>query len=75
MVSGEPPSRERDDGHRHWHALDTEAVLAAVESDADGDLSAGQARYRLERFGPNALPEPKGRALTLTGGEDWTSLL
>lgn len=40
---------------RPWHALDAADVLAAVEGRAEG-LSAEDARARLERTGPNALP-------------------
>ena len=45
----------------HWHALNGEDALAAVESRAGG-LSTAEASARLERFGPNRiapmLPEP-----------------
>ena len=45
----------------HWHALDGEDALAAVESRAGG-LSTAEAAARLERFGPNRIapmrPEP-----------------
>jgi Ca2+-transporting ATPase len=41
---------------RPWHALDPADVLAAVEGRAEG-LSTEDARARLERTGPNALPE------------------
>ncbi len=48
---------------RRWHALQSAETLAAVESDALGGLSGEDARSRLERLGPNALPEPERRAL------------
>jgi Ca2+-transporting ATPase len=37
--------------------------VATVESDASVGLTTDEARRRLERFGPNALPEPKRRSL------------
>ncbi len=49
---------------RQWHALQPGEVLAAVESDADAGLTAEAALDRLERQGPNALPESSRRSLT-----------
>jgi Ca2+-transporting ATPase len=49
--------------HRDWHALHAQETLEAVASDADQGLPADVARDRLERFGPNALPEPPRRSL------------
>ena len=46
----------------HWHALHPEAAIAAVQSHDDRGLSAVEAALRLERHGPNALPEPKRRS-------------
>jgi len=42
-----------------WHALNTDATLAAVASAPDG-LSASEASQRLGRDGPNALSERRG---------------
>ena len=39
-----------------WHALDTEAVLAALATDAEG-LTGVDAQARLTRHGPNRLAE------------------
>jgi magnesium-transporting ATPase (P-type) len=39
-----------------WHALGADAVLAAQHSQADG-LAEAEARARLQRHGPNRLPE------------------
>jgi magnesium-transporting ATPase (P-type) len=39
-----------------WHALPAEDALARLEA-TPGGLSAHEARARLARFGPNALPE------------------
>ena len=54
---------EREEQSRHWHSLRTEEALAAIESDAERGLTAEAARQRLERAGPNALPETKHRSL------------
>ena len=70
-MSEESPTQERDNQHRRWHALHAEDAVAAVESDDDGGLSAEEAHRRLERFGPNALAEPKrqGQSLLVVGGD------
>jgi len=47
-----------------WHALHAEEALAAVESGVEEGLSGDEVRRRLERFGPNALPEPERRSLS-----------
>ena len=39
------------------HALTSTEVLAALGADADG-LSSAEAKQRLNRYGPNAIPEP-----------------
>jgi len=62
-VSKRPPIGARDGERRRWHALHAQEAVAAVESDADVGLEAAEARRRLDRFGPNALPEPKRRSL------------
>ena len=46
-----------------WHALDSDEAISAIESDAERGLSAEEAARRLDRFGLNALPEPKRRSL------------
>ncbi len=50
-AAGRPPA---------WHALGAGEALAAVESTARG-LSTQEARARLARYGPNALPEAPRR--------------
>jgi magnesium-transporting ATPase (P-type) len=45
-----------------WHALPPEAVLERLETTETG-LTEAEAKARLERFGPNALPEPPRRTL------------
>ena len=48
-----------------WFAIDADAVLRAMGSSSGG-LSAGEARERLARTGPNLLPRARGdSALTL----------
>jgi magnesium-transporting ATPase (P-type) len=42
-----------------WHALSTEATLAAVASAPDG-LSSSEAATRLDRDGPNILSDRRG---------------
>ncbi|MDX1424778.1 MAG: cation-transporting P-type ATPase [Kiloniellales bacterium] len=46
------------------HAMPAEAASAAVEADSNG-LSEAEAARRLERFGPNRLPEPPRRSPAL----------
>ncbi|MFA5531137.1 MAG: cation-transporting P-type ATPase [Thiohalomonadaceae bacterium] len=43
-----------------WYARPTQDVLETLGSRPDG-LTQEEARRRLERFGPNRLPQPKGR--------------
>jgi Ca2+-transporting ATPase len=40
-----------------WYQLNTEEVLAALESEADSGLAAGEATRRLGEIGPNELEE------------------
>jgi magnesium-transporting ATPase (P-type) len=49
-------SAESDEAPRRWHALERENVLAALGVSADG-LDETEAEARLERYGPNRLPE------------------
>jgi magnesium-transporting ATPase (P-type) len=51
------------DEHRRWHSLHAEEAVAAVASDITSGLAPEDARRRLQRFGPNALREPKRRSL------------
>lgn len=43
-----------------WHAQDAQSALDALQSRTRG-LSSDEAAARLERYGPNRLPEPKTR--------------
>lgn len=47
---------------RRWHVLQAEDAVALAESDAERGLSAEEARARLARSGPNALPEAVPRS-------------
>lgn len=44
-----------------WHVTSTAEVLAKLESRAEG-LTTGEARSRLVRLGPNALPSVPPRS-------------
>jgi magnesium-transporting ATPase (P-type) len=46
-----------------WHALPVLDAIATIKSDGDRGLTSEEARARLARLGPNALPEPKARSL------------
>jgi magnesium-transporting ATPase (P-type) len=49
---------DRQNGRaRAWHSTDAADVLARLDASADSGLSAGEAADRLERHGPNRLPE------------------
>ena len=50
-----------DAGDAHWHALGMETALRVLGSAPSG-LTEAQALERLERFGPNRLPEPARRS-------------
>jgi Ca2+-transporting ATPase len=53
-----------------WHALSAHEAVASVGSDGERGLALGEARARLARFGPNALPEAKSRsALAIFAGQ------
>ncbi|WP_206453908.1 cation-transporting P-type ATPase [Aurantimonas marina] len=49
-----------DEGTIIWHALDPAAALDQADARPEG-LSTVEAAARLERYGPNALPEPPRR--------------
>ncbi len=44
-----------------WHSLDVDQVLAMLETGKDG-LSSEEAQLRLQKYGPNRLPEAKPRS-------------
>ncbi len=56
-----PPSLETVHGLPHAQRADE--AIAAVESDAAAGLAPDEAARRLERAGPNALPETRRRTL------------
>lgn len=45
-----------------WHALDSNAVIARLESDPRTGLSSQAVAQRAIEHGPNALPEPAARS-------------
>jgi cation-transporting ATPase F len=49
-------SVDRRNGH---HGLATHEVVLLLETDADHGLADAEARRRLERYGPNVLPEAR----------------
>ena len=59
------PSMERPPQEERWHTLRAEEAVAALGTDGERGLSAAEAAARLERFGPNALPETARRSLAL----------
>ena len=46
-----------------WHALATNDVAAALETSILNGISNAEASRRLERYGPNSLPETKRKPL------------
>lgn len=59
---GRESSRRIGNDERHWHVLHAAETVAALDSNVDGGLSAAEARSRLQRFGPNSLPEARRRS-------------
>jgi Ca2+-transporting ATPase len=47
---------------RAWHALSIAEVAQALDVDLASGLSASEARRRIDRWGPNSLPEQRGPA-------------
>ncbi len=60
-MSDRSPNGECD-GEQRWHTLHAEEAVAGLASDSDGGLAPEVALQRLERFGTNALPEPRRRS-------------
>src|SRR5215813_11388878 len=44
-----------------WHSISVENVLKRLTTSTDKGLAAGEASARLQRYGPNRLPEGKKR--------------
>jgi magnesium-transporting ATPase (P-type) len=59
-TTGRSDREPADTTRRAWHALGADEALAALGVTASG-LSAEEARARLERYGPNTLPEARRR--------------
>jgi Ca2+-transporting ATPase len=53
--------RERETAHG-WYTLETQRVLAAMDSSVESGLTAEEARLRLGQYGPNELAEAKQRS-------------
>ncbi len=62
-MSASLPNTARESEQRRWHALHAEEALAAVESDGERGLSVEEARRKLDRHGPNTLPEATRRSM------------
>ena len=61
MVPEAPGTADSGGTHRQaWHALPAEAVAETLSSAPHG-LTGDEARARLQRFGPNRLPQAKKR--------------
>ncbi len=56
------------------HATSAEQVLASVGSGRDG-LDPGEVRARLERWGPNAIPDAPGRSIVAVLASQFASPL
>ncbi len=59
-MSPNPSADARPETQPAWHALEAEAVLAALASRESG-LTEAEARERLQRYGPNRLAPPQRR--------------
>lgn len=57
-----------------WHAMEAEAVAAALDTAQDAGLSQAAARARLQRYGPNLPPEAVPRSGLSMLLEQFTSL-
>ena len=45
------------------HAVPVEEVIATLKTDLTSGLSSGEVERRLQEYGPNTLPEAKGRTI------------
>ena len=44
-----------------WHAIPVDEVLRRLTTSAENGLDAGEASARLQKYGPNRLPEGRKR--------------
>ena len=58
------PTAENLEGNR-WHSLDAEEAAQLLAVEPETGLAREEARERLERFGPNRLPEEEGEGALL----------
>ncbi|SDB57028.1 potassium and/or sodium efflux P-type ATPase [Desulfonatronum thiosulfatophilum] len=61
MKNETPQHSEKKTEKTPWHSFSISEVLERLESDTKG-LSASEADSRLEKYGPNELPQTKGRS-------------
>ena len=61
MSHADPHTHKEGKPTPAWHAMPADKVLQAFETDGEG-LSKAQAKERLEKYGPNRLPEAKPRS-------------
>jgi magnesium-transporting ATPase (P-type) len=55
------PGRATSPPPTPWHASSAAAVLTELGADPERGLVAAEVRTRLDRFGPNRLPDERGR--------------
>ncbi len=56
------PAQSPDATETAWHTLPIDATLQCLHADARG-LTSAEAAARLQQYGPNALPEGRGRSI------------
>lgn len=47
---------------KNWWHLDIKEISMALETDLSNGISSGEAKIRLDKYGPNQLKEKKGRS-------------
>ncbi len=60
---------------RNWHALPASEALEVLETVVDRGLTTQEAARRLERFGPNELPQERGSAAWSVLGRQFRSVM
>jgi Ca2+-transporting ATPase len=68
------PARQRTEP-RQWHALPDHEVVDALGADATRGLTHDEAQRRIERFGPNRLPEAPSPSWLSRLASQFTQLL
>jgi len=54
--------RKKYNMNKNWWHLSIDETVASLATDLSKGLSAGEARHRLDKYGPNQLKEKKGRS-------------